>query len=258
VQHPVGRPSAPHLIVILLDRGQAEVAVDPSGVELFAEGVRASLLANRAPRAGGPGVRGDRPGLPPSDRATWAGSPAASSPTAPRPNAPSSSPNSSAPPGRRCGKPSPATASACPLATPPPSASAPSPPSASAAASRPPRPWTRCSWPSIPVPSRAEPGRRPSCSSGSAARSRTPSWAPTWWSSCIARVTPASPPPGLGDHPTGRPQPPAGRPTRQPLQPSRPHQPLPPTPGAGDGGRCPLTPPAPPASSERFHTRCLP
>ena len=36
--------------------------------------------------------------------------------------------------------------------------------------------------------------------------------------------------PGLGDHPTGRPQPPAGRPTRQPLRapprrPSRPHSP---------------------------------
>jgi hypothetical protein len=63
-------------------------------------------------------------------------------------------------------------------------------------------------------------------------------------------------PPGLGDHPTSRPQPPAGRPTRQPprppprrpsrpSRPSRPHQPVPPTPGAGDGGRCPLSPPAP-------------
>jgi hypothetical protein len=60
-------------------------------------------------------------------------------------------------------------------------------------------------------------------------------------------------PPGLGDHPTSRPQPPAGRPTHQPFRPpprrpsrpSRPHQPVPPTPGAGDGGRCPLSPPAP-------------
>jgi hypothetical protein len=189
----------------------------------------------RAPARGIGRAPDDPHGLPRPNRATWAGSPAASSPTAPRPSAPSSSPNSSTPPGRRCGTPSPATGSACPLATPPPSASAPSPPPASAAASRPPRPWTRCSWPSIPVPSRAEPGRRPSCSSGSAARSRTLSWAPTWWSSCIARVTPASPPPGLGDHPTGRPQPPAGRLTRQPSRPpprrpSRPHQPLPPTP----------------------------
>jgi len=34
--------------------------------------------------------------------------------------------------------------------------------------------------------------RRPSCTSGSAARSSTPPWAPTWWSSCTARVTPAN------------------------------------------------------------------
>jgi hypothetical protein len=35
-------------------------------------------------------------------------------------------------------------------------------------------------------------GQRTSCTSGSAARSSTPSWAPTWWSSCTARVTPAN------------------------------------------------------------------
>jgi hypothetical protein len=79
----------------------------------------------------------------------WAGSPAASSLTGPKPNGPSRWPSSSAastppppswaPPGRRCAKPSPATASACLPATPRPSASGPSPPPASAPASRPPR-----------------------------------------------------------------------------------------------------------------------
>jgi WhiB family transcriptional regulator, redox-sensing transcriptional regulator len=135
-------------------------------------------------------------------------SPAASSPTAPKPNGPSSSRRSSAastppplnsvPPGRRCAKPSPATAWACRPATPKPSASAPSTPPASAAASRPPRTWTRCSWPSTLAPSRLESGQRPSCTSGSAARSSTPPWAPTWSSSCTAKATPASPPLGRG------------------------------------------------------------
>ena len=79
----------------------------------------------------------------------WAGNPAASSPTAARPNAPSSWPNSSAasmpllrswaPPGRRCAKPSPATASARPSATPKPSASGPSQRPANALGGRPPR-----------------------------------------------------------------------------------------------------------------------
>ena len=33
---------------------------------------------------------------------------------------------------------------------------------------------------------------------GSAARSSTPPWAPTWWSSCTAKATPASQPPAPG------------------------------------------------------------
>jgi hypothetical protein len=107
----------------------------------------------RAPARGIGRAPGDPHGLPRPNRATWAGSPAGSSPTAPRPSAPSSSPNSSTPPGRRCAKPSPATAWECPPATPPPSASAPSPPPATAAASRPPRPWTRCLLRSILAPS---------------------------------------------------------------------------------------------------------
>jgi hypothetical protein len=85
-----------------------------------------------------------------------------------------------------------------PTRTPRPSASGPSPRPASAAASRPPRAWTRCSWPSIPAPSPPAHGRRPSCSSGSAARSNTPPSALRWWSSCTAKATPASPPPGPG------------------------------------------------------------
>jgi hypothetical protein len=64
-------------------------------------------------------------------------------------------------------------------------------------------------------------------------------------------------PPGLGDHPTSRPQPPAGRPTRQPFRapprrPCRPPWPVPAAPGAGDGDRCSLTftcPTGPTASS---------
>jgi hypothetical protein len=91
---------------------------------------------------------------------------------------------------------------------------------------------------------------QPSCTSGSAARSSTRPWAPTWWSSCTAKATPASPPPEPGRSSAGPTQPPAGRPTHQPRRPpsrrpSRPHQPVPATPGAGDGGRCSLTPPAP-------------
>jgi putative polyketide hydroxylase len=123
----------------------------------------------------------------------WAGSPADSSPTAAKPNAPSNSLNSSAastppptswaPLGHRSAKPSPATDSACPPATPKQSASGPSPPPASAPGSPPRRPWTRCSWRSTPTPSPPGSGHRPSCTNGSAARSSTPPWAPTWWSS---------------------------------------------------------------------------
>jgi hypothetical protein len=76
-----------------------------------------------------------------------------------------------------------------PTATLKPAVSGSSPPPPSAAGSRPPRPWTRCSWPSTPASSRPESGHRPSCSSGSAARSSTPSWVPAWWSSCTAKAT---------------------------------------------------------------------
>jgi len=41
-------------------------------------------------------------------------------------------------------------------------------------------------------------GRRRSCTSGSVARSSTPSWAPMWWSSFTARATPAGQPRARG------------------------------------------------------------
>jgi hypothetical protein len=172
------------------------------------EGVRGKARSPTGLHGDGPGHRGDLPGLPRPDRATWAGSPAASLRIGPRPSALSSSPNSSAAstppppswglPGRRCAKPSPATASACPPATLKPSASGPSLPPTSAPASRPPQAWTRCLWRSTPMRSRLESGHRLSCMSGSAARSSTPSWAPMWWSSFTARATPAGQPPGPG------------------------------------------------------------
>ncbi|HEX2372789.1 MAG TPA: hypothetical protein VHO93_02295 [Actinomycetota bacterium] len=40
--------------------------------------------------------------------------------------------------------------------------------------------WTRCLSPSTPMRSRRGRGRRPSCTSGSAATRSTPPWAPTW------------------------------------------------------------------------------
>jgi hypothetical protein len=49
-------------------------------------------------------------------------------------------------------------------------------------------------WPSPRAPSRPESGHQPSCMSGSAARTSTQPWAPTWWSSCTARAMAASPP----------------------------------------------------------------
>jgi hypothetical protein len=120
--------------------------------------------SNRTPRAGGVRHQATRPVCRPPNEATWAGSPAASSRIGPRPNAPSSSPSSSAAstppplslarPGRRCAKPSPATAWACPPATPKPSASERSPRPAAAPASWPPRPWTRYLWRSTRVPPR--------------------------------------------------------------------------------------------------------
>lgn len=68
-QHPT--------LIAILD-GHVEVVLDPSGVELLAEGVRTSLLANRAPRTGGPEYEATGLVCRLSDRATWAGSPAAS------------------------------------------------------------------------------------------------------------------------------------------------------------------------------------
>jgi WhiB family transcriptional regulator, redox-sensing transcriptional regulator len=70
-----------------------------------------------------------------------------------------------------------------PTPNPKPSASAPSPPPTSAPGGRPPRCWTRCSSPSTRMRSRQGRGRRPSCTSGSAATRSTPPWAPMWWSS---------------------------------------------------------------------------
>jgi hypothetical protein len=52
--------------------------------------------------------------------------------------------------------------------------------------------------PSTRAPSRPESGHRPSCISGSAARSSTPSWVSAWSSSCTAKATLASLPPAPG------------------------------------------------------------
>jgi hypothetical protein len=57
---------------------------------------------------------------------------------------------------------------------------------------------TRCSSHSTPAPSPPENGHRLSCMSGSAGMRSTPSWAPTWWSSCTARATPVNQPLGPG------------------------------------------------------------
>jgi hypothetical protein len=217
---------------------------------------------------GGPGrcaiERASQPG------SGWAGSPAGSYRIAPRPNAPSPWPSSSAastppppswaPPGRRCAKPSVATASACQSATPKLSGSGPSTPPASAPGGRPPRPWIRCSWRSTRAPSRPESGHRPSCMSGSAARSSTPSWAPTWSSSCTAKATRVGQPPGPGrssDGPTAA----TGWPTNAPAVPSviRPSVPTAPAdPSSPRSGRwrpmpANLHPPDRPGSEQRFH-----
>jgi hypothetical protein len=117
-QHPT--------LIAILD-GHVEVVLDPSGVELLAEGVRTSLLANRAPRTGGPEYEATGLVCRLSDRATWAGSPAASPPTGQSRAGPTRWPSSWTtptpprrswgPPGYRCARPSPATASACQRAT---------------------------------------------------------------------------------------------------------------------------------------------
>jgi hypothetical protein len=221
------------------------------------EGVRGKARSPTGLHGDGPGHRAICLVCPRPDSATWAGSPAASWPTAPRPNAPSNSPNSSAAstPRGRTGHDlavaaqglHPPTASAWPPpATPRLCASVPSPPPAGTPASRPPRP-------------------------GPGLRGAQP-WRPPRPRAVVGRAVPVGPPrgavrhlgrqrggravqrksrppahhPGVGDHPPGRPQPPAGRPTRQPprpppRRPSRPRQPVPSTPGASDGGRYPLT-----------------
>jgi WhiB family redox-sensing transcriptional regulator len=98
-------------------------------------------------------------------------------------------------------------------------ASARSTPSASAPGSRARRALTRCLWRSTRAPSRPGHGRRMSCTSGSVATRSTPSWGPTWWSSCTAKATPASPPPGLGRSSDG-PSAATGWPTNAPAAPS--------------------------------------
>jgi hypothetical protein len=85
-----------------------------------------------------------------------------------------------------------------PARNPRPSGSGRSRPPASAAASRPRRPWTRCLRRSTLALFRPGSGRRPSCTSGSAATRSTPFWAPAWWSSCTAKATPAGQPPAPG------------------------------------------------------------
>ena len=60
-------------------------------------------------------------------------------------------------------------------------------------------------------------GRRLSCTNGSAVRSSTPSWVPTWWSSCTAKATPAGQPPAPGQSSAG---PTAATPTERTARPS--------------------------------------
>ena len=118
---------------------------------------------------------------------------------------------------------------ACPPATPKPSAGGPSPPARQRNGQPATRPWTRCLWPSTWAPSRLGNGHRPSWLSGSAARSvRQP------WRECGGRAEQRKPRPpahrlglGLGDHPSDRPQPAAGRPAHQPARtpPRQPGQP---------------------------------
>jgi hypothetical protein len=107
-------------------------------------------------------------------------------------------PPSWAPRGRRCAKPSDATAWACP----PPNPEAVRQRAIAVARQRNGRPAAPGLDPVFVAlnlaSSRPENGRRPSCTSGSGARSSTPSWARMWWSSCTAKVTPAGQPPGPG------------------------------------------------------------
>jgi hypothetical protein len=103
----------------------------------------------------------------------------------------------------------------------------------------------------------------PRCAGGSGARSSTPSYAPTWSSSRTAKARRVGQPPRVSGHPTGRPRPPAGRPTCQPSQPPprRPHRwgrPHPPTSRAGGDCRCRLTPPAATSRTASRASACLP
>jgi hypothetical protein len=161
---------------------------------------------SQAPRA--PARRiGQAPGdphpLPRPNRATWAGSPAASWPIAPKPNAPSNSPNTwaaSTPPPRSWATTWPSLRKAFTrhgLGMPERNPEAVCQRAMAAASRRAGQPATpgldRSLWPSTRAPSRPESGHRPSSTSGSVARSSTPPWAPTWLSSSIARATPAGP-----------------------------------------------------------------
>jgi hypothetical protein len=152
-------------------------------------------------------------------------------------------------PGRRCARPSPATALACQPATHRRSASGRSPPPAAAAVGRPPPAWTRCLWPSTPAPSRPGNGRRRAACVGPPRRGVRHLGRQRGGRAVQRKPRPPPNHLGLGDHPASRSEPSAGRPTRQPARPSphrsqrpsRPHQPTSSTPGAGEGGRCSVT-----------------
>jgi hypothetical protein len=139
-------------------------------------------------------------------------------------------------PGRRCAKPSPATASACRPATlrsrqraiaaarRPAGRPRPGPGLRSARPGRPPRPRTVVG-PAVPVDPAQRAVRHLGRQRGGRAVQRT--------------SRPPANYPGVGDHPTGRAQPPAGGPAHQPRRaplrrPSRPHQPVAATPGVAD------------------------
>jgi hypothetical protein len=97
-----------------------------------------------------------------------------------------------------------------------------------------PRPWTGVRGAQPRRPPRPGNSHRPSCMSGSAARSSTPSWAPRWWSSCTAKShAPQPTTPRLGPSyggPTAATGWPANASARPPPgQLSRLHQPLPAT-----------------------------
>jgi hypothetical protein len=182
----------------------------------------------------------------------WAGSPASSLLTGPRPNVPSPRPSgwaasmpprlSWAGPGPSCAKASPATAG-MPTRNPevvrqrpiavahrharPAGRPRPGPGLRSARPWRPPRPRTVVGS-AVPVdPARGAVRHLGRQRSGRAVQQES---------------RPPANHPGVGDHPTGRAQPPAGGPAHQPCRaplrrPSRPHQPVAATPGVADGRR---------------------